>query len=251
MPSLRVVFLPLLALLWAASAKAGEPTFVVGVEGIDYMPVYGLKDGAYAGAARDILDAFAQARGYRFKYQPLPIKRLYRELTAGALDFKFPDSPDWAKEAKAGATVVYSGPVIAYVDGTLVPPDRVGRGPEGIGRLGTVQGFTPYAWMDRIKAKTVGLDENLNMDSLLRQTLVGHVDGAYVNVAVAAHRLAKALDKPDGLRFDHALPHVDDHYRLSSVKRPAIIAEFDAWMAANAALVKDIKDRTGAERGLQ
>jgi hypothetical protein len=226
-------------------------TFMVGVEELDYYPVYAVQKGEYVGAAREILDAFAQAKGYVFTYRPLPIKRLYAELLAGGIDFKFPDNPSWASDVKQGQPLAYSQPVIGYIDGVLVRPEDVGRGSGSVRLLGTVSGFTPFAWLDLIRQGKVQVKENPRMDLLLKQVAMERLDGAYASVAVANYQLDATLGTPDALAFDSSLPHSRDYYRLSTLKQAKVVAEFDAWMAANAGLVKAIKERTGAEKGIQ
>ena len=235
----------------AGPAAAGNRELIVGVEELEYYPMYAWRDGDYVGAAGEILDAFAKDRGYRLTFRALPIKRLYAELVNGTIDLKFPDSPHWAIDAKQGTAVAYSKPVIAFVDGVMVRPANRGGAVESIHTLGTVAGFTAYAWVDRIKAGTVQLKENPRMDLLLRQAAVGHIDGAYVSVAVASHVLNNALSMPGALVFDPSLPHSRDHYLLSSTRRSDIIREFDEWMAANQPRIRAIKEALGAEQGVQ
>lgn len=235
---------------FVSPAVAGERDIVVGVEELDYFPAYAVHDGEYRGAAREILDAFAKDRGYVLTYRPLPVKRLFAELISGGVDLKFPDNPNWATEVKKGHAVVYSKPLIRYIDGVLVTPEDVGREVDGVRTLGTVSGFTPFAWMDRVKDGRVQVKENPRLDLLLRQVMLDRFDGAYASIAVANYTLEHQLNSPKGLVFDPRLPHSRDAYALSSLRRPDVVAEFDGWMAANAALIQEIKDRTGAEKGL-
>lgn len=237
--------------VWSAAARADHRELVVGVEELDYFPAYSVRSGEYVGAARDILDAFAAASGYTLVYKPQPIKRLYAELMSGGIDLKFPDNPRWAADAKAGQDVAYSNPVIGYIDGVLVRPEKAGKGVGAIRTLGTVSGFTPFAWLDRIKAGQVQVKENPRVELLLKQAALGRFDGAYGSIAVANHILDDELKTPGALVFDPTLPHSRDSYMLSTVNHPKVVAEFNAWMAANAATVKAIKDRTGAEKGVQ
>ena len=232
-------------------AGASARDLVVGVEAIDYAPVYGYRDGQFMGAGRSILDAFAQAKGHRLIYKAFPIKRLLAELIHGGIDLKFPDSPDWQAGFRHGHSIAYSGPVIAYIDGTLVRSDAAGRGVDAIHRLGVVAGFTPYAWRDRVQAGTVELKENPGFEQLLRQVQTGRIDGAYANVAVALTAAETVLGTPGALVYAPDLPHVAESYRLSSGTAPEIIAEFDDWLAKNPKLVADIIGQAGAERGVR
>jgi polar amino acid transport system substrate-binding protein len=224
---------------------------VVGVEAIDYSPVYGMRDGQFQGAARQILDAFAAARGHRLTFEALPVKRLYAELNRGGIDLKFPDSPDWAPALRQGRTPTFSGPVIDYIDGTIVRREALSMGPDSVRSLGTIAGFTPFAWSERLKSGAVELKENSSFEPLLRQVQTRRIDGAYGNVAVALNAADNIPGLAGALVFAPNLPHVVDSYRLSSVNAPELIAEFDEWLGKNGKEVADIIARTGAEKGVR
>lgn len=247
---LRTMVVVAAAAMVAGSAAAQPRTLVVGVEEIDYLPAYGWRDGDYSGAAREILDAFAADRGYRMVYRPLPIKRLYAELIHHEIDLKFPDNPVWALPLKQGHRVAYSTPVIRYTDGVMVPAGHPVPAVGDIKALGMVSGFTPAGWQARIAAGAVTVKETARVGQAVRQVLRGFTDGAYVSVAAAHHILAD-LGRPGALVFAATLPHANGSYSLSSDSHPEVIKAFDAWLAANAGRVQAIKDRTGAERGIE
>lgn len=235
-----------------APVAAGEGRrYVVGVEELDYYPAYAARQGEYVGAAREILDAFAADHGLSFSYQPMPIARLTAELVAGGIDFKFPDNAQWSAELRRGRTIAYSKAVIAYVDGVMVLPERKGRGQAGFATLGTVTGFTPYAWLPLLGEGKVRLVENPQMRALQRQVLGGRIDGAYASIAVANHILETDLKQPGALVFDPDLPHVRSDYYLSSARHPELIRRFNLWLETNAARIQAIKARYGAEKGVR
>src|SRR5579872_2772856 len=246
---LRRTAVALALLLAVGGGHAAARDLVVGVENIDYWPAYAMRDGQYAGAGREILDAFAADLGDRFVYRPLPVRRLYADLLSGAIDFKFPDNPGWGPDVKHGHEVAYSGPVIRYVDGVMVLPERRGLGVPALKTLGTVTGFTPFAWLDLIRDRKVKLVENPQLPLLLRQALTGRIDGAYVSIAVATYQL-DVLRSPSGLVFDPALPHSRESYRLSATRHPDVIEAFDRWLADKHDAVEAIRARNGAERGI-
>lgn len=245
----KVAFMAALLCLWNGQGLARD--LVVGVEAIDYTPVYGVRNGVFQGAARPILDAFALSQGHRLTFRPLPVKRLYAELNLGGIDLKFPDSPDWQPALRQGHTVVFSKPVIHYIDGTIVRREMLQEGPDSVLSLGTIAGFTPYAWSERLKGGTVELKENSSLEQLLRQVQAKRIDGAYGNVAVSLNAAELMPGLAGTLAFAPRLPHVADSYRLSSVKAPEVIAEFNEWLDRNEALVADIIARMGAEKGVR
>jgi len=236
--------------LLAASPQARAEHYVIGVEAIDYLPFYTIKDKAYAGFARDLLDAYAAERGHVFEYRPLPVTRLFRELIEGVVDLKFPDNDYWQADMKAGKGVVYSDPVATYIDGVMVRPENKGHGPDSVRSLGTVRGFTAYEWLDRIKSGQTRLEENPSLPGLIFQAANKRIDGAYTNVAVANYSLEHELKTPGALVLDPSLPYTRSSYRLSSIKHPGVIADFNAWMKTRPDLVARLKQTWNVEKGL-
>ncbi len=237
-------------LLCCAGMAAAREPLVIGVESLYYLPVATYENGVYRGYARDLFDAFAKDRGYAVEYRALPVPRLYASFFAGRLDFKFPDNAYWKQDQRAGKTIHYSDPVAAYVDGTCVLPARKNAGPDEIRRLGTMGGFTPWSWLERIKSGKVSLSENTRLDALVRQALAGRVDGVYASVAVINYQLDHVLNQPGALVFAPVLPHSRDSYHLSTLKHPEILEEFNDWMRGNRDRVAAMKKKYGVEKGV-
>jgi ABC-type amino acid transport substrate-binding protein len=242
----------LIALLAATTLQAAEPRapLIVGVENQYYLPAYAYENGQYKGFARDLLDAFARDKGYQIEYRALPVQRLYASFFSGQVDFKFPDNPNWQGEKRTGKAVVYSEPVIAFVDGVSVKPERKTAQADDIHVLGTVSGFTPWSWGDRLKSGKATLAENASLDALVRQTIAGRIDGAYASVAVINYQLDHVLKQPGALVFHSGLPFSRDHYFLSSIKRPEVIREFSQWMKQNRSMIAALKKQHGVEKGV-
>lgn len=242
-----------LAVIWLAAPSLAQQNFTVGVEELDYLPHYAWNASApkgqeYQGYARDVLDAFAKAKGYSFTYAAYPVARLFDEFLAKkSIDFKFPDNPQWSAEAKQGGQVVYSEPVVAYIDGVVVTPARKGQPKDALKTLGAIKGFTAYEYLGAIKAGQVTLDESTDFQAMLKKCLAGRLDGAYSNVAVANWNLREKLKQPGALVFDEALPHSKGSYLLSSLKHPRVIEEFNAWLQENASLVSGLKAKHQVE----
>lgn len=228
--------------IFAVAGRAG-PSYVVGVEDLNYYPQYNSEGKQFTGFARDILDLFAQQKGYTLLYKPLPVARLYDSFLAGELDFKYPDDPNWQQGARKGKTIAYSDPVVSYIDGVLVTPDRKGKGKAALKVLGTVRGFTPWDYMADINKGTIRVQEVNDFSSSLQQGMAKRVDGVYMNVDVGNYQLASVLKKPGGLVFDEGLPHTKSAYKLSSLKHAQVIAEFNEFMKKNKAQVEALKKK--------
>ncbi len=236
----------LICLLWvfmAGSVLAQEKTaFIVGVENIEYYPMYAFRDGEYVGYAREVLDAFANDQGYTFEYKPFPLLRLFKKfLEEQTVDFKYPDNQYWQADMRKGKNVYYSEPVVGYVDGVMVLPERKGAGLEKLERLGVVLGFTPWEYLEQIETKKIKQENCSNYLSMLEITLKKRVDGAYSNIDIANYHLENTLKKPGALVFDPDLPYTQSSYLLASIKHPEIIKEFSAWMEENSEFVESLK----------
>ena len=238
-----------LMLLGSGVATAKE-TLVIGVEGLYYLPLSSYENGVYRGFARDLFDAFARDRGYAIEYRALPVPRLYASFFEGQVDFKFPDNANWKQDQRAGRKIHYSDPVAAFIDGTSMLPEKKIDSPDQIKRLGTMGGFTPWAWMDRIETGQTRLSENTHLAALVRQALAGRVDGVYASVAVVNYQLDHVLKRPGALVFNPALPYSRDDYHLSTLKRPEILGEFNDWMRKNRDRIATLKQKYGVEKGV-
>lgn len=220
--------------------------FTIGVESLDYLPFYTNSKGQYQGAAHDILEAFAQSKGYQFTYKAMPINRLFISLTTSQIDMKFPDSPYWKKDLKQGVKVVYSDPVFKYIDGVMVKNGMKGKGKAQLKVLGIVLGFTPWDYLGDINSGKIQKKENPSFQGMFTLLNNGTYDGAYINVDVAQHFLKSKMPQlKDSFSFDPGLPHTQGEYKASSVKNPALIQEFNQWMKSNAATVQKIKAKYG------
>ncbi len=219
-------------------------TYTVGVEQLEYLPHYSYPEGEYKGIARDILDAFASKNGITFHYKAYPISRLYSTFLGGELDFKYPDNPVWATDAKTGLEVIYSDPVVEYIDGLMVLPGRKGRFvPDEIKTIGTFRGFTPVGYTDRIQDHKIRLEEVNSMGSLMQMVLRGRVDGAYMNVLVARYQLRHVLKEPGALVHDDALPSIKDHFYLSTLKQKDVISKFNLFLSENREWINSIESK--------
>lgn len=233
------------------AAMAQQKTFTVGVEDLEYYPQKSHKNGEFIGFGRELLDAFAKSRGYKFEYKILPLNRLFLEhLKVKSLDFQYPDNSYWEGHIRKGVTVYYSKPVMPYIDGVMVLPENKGRGMKDFKVLGTMTGFTPWNYLDLIKQKRVTVFENDSFIALLKQVSLKRVDGAYINVEVAKYQLRDMLRQPDSLVFDPDLPHTRDFYYFSTVKHPKVIQEFNEFLATEVAQYEQIRKKLGIESSI-
>lgn len=247
----RIIPAGLLCLACASPGFAQQKAFTVGVEDLEYYPQYSHRGNEFIGFGRELLDAFAKSKGYKFSYKILPLNRLFLEnLKTQSLDFQYPDNSYWEAQLRKGVNVHYSSPVMPFIDGVMVLPENKGRGISTFKVLGTMTGFTPWTYLDLIKQKKVTVFENDGFIALLKQVSLKRVDGAYINVEVAKYQLREVLHQPDSLVFDAGLPHTSDYYYFSSVKHPKVIQEFNEFLAREGAQYEQIRKKLAIESSI-
>ncbi len=176
-----------------------------------------------------------------FKYKALPLKRLLKNFLNERVDFKFPDRPYWQKNKKAGVNVFYSKPVADFIDGVMVVPTNRGKSLKTFKKLGILLGFTPWDYMELIAKKKIKVYENRSFKGLLKQCMIGRVDGIYVNVMVCNYQLREDAKNQHGLVFDPGLPHTKSSYLLSTIKYPEVINSLDEFLIKKSEMVESLK----------
>lgn len=229
-----------------AAEQPTSQTFTVGVEDYEnFMPYSEYSNGRYGGLGRAILDAFAVHKGYRFDYRVYPLKRRDWLFMQGKLDFSFPDNPNWVAELRAGLDIAYA-PMLDFIDGVLVLPEHKGKGLERLKVLGIPLGFTPYPYASSIESGAVRVEESADYDSLYLKLIKRRVDGVYVNIRIAKYYWAHIQKSEKVLfTFDPGLPYASGQWYLSSIRHPAVIEEFEAFMRDNPQLIDRLKRQYG------
>jgi polar amino acid transport system substrate-binding protein len=233
----------LLAALIYTSNMTHADDLIIGVENIDYFPIYQYSNGQYSGAASDILNKFAQLNNHTLTYKSYPIARLNKYYINGKVDFRFPDNGYWIQEQKKGHDIKYSTPVIDFIDGVMVTPANKGKGINKLKRLGLIRGFTAWDYIEFIENGSVEIKEVNNLDSLIKQASNNRNDGAYFNIDVATYYLNNTLKAPGSLVFDPELPHTKSSYSLSSFKYPQVIEQFNHFLIEQADWIKTVKKK--------
>lgn len=222
-------------------AQAKE--LVIGVEGIEYFPIYAKKDGEYKGFAREFFDAFATYSGHTITYKPMPIKRLYHEFLNGRVDLKFPDSAYWKSDEKKGKNVLYSANILDYIDGVMVLPSNISKGKERLKKLGTVRGFTPWDYIGEVKSGVIKVHESTDLMGLVKLVKAGRIDGVYFNVSVARYFLKHTLFEEGTIQFDESLPHSRGAYQASTINHPDILEELNTFLSEKAVMIETMKKK--------
>lgn len=238
----------LLLIMSVSVSVNAKTTYVVGVQSFSqYYPFSAYSNRSYSGFNRELLDMFANTHHYRFVYKALPLTSLPSRFVDGVVDLKYPDSPDWDRDIKKGVNVIYSEPVVDYIDGVMVIDQNYGQPIDQLQRLGTVVGFTPELYQSRIRSGQIRLNESYKYDSLMMKLVSGRIDGGYANIAVAQFYLDQMGFKKGSVRFDDTLPHEKGTRRLSTIHHPKLIDEFNQFLSDKQEAISALKARYGIE----
>lgn len=218
--------------------------YTVGTEDIQYYPHYGkLNDQTpgFSGYAKEVLDQFSQQQKLSFSYKFYPIKRLYQAFEKDqAVDFKYPDNPKWNYSTSSTKKITYSVPLGSFIDGTVVLKKNKHFTLNHIKKIGTIKGFTPQAYLDRIQNGEVKLFEFSNTEKLLKALSHRYVDAIYVNIDVVNHQM-RIRNVPT--TFIKTLPYQTGHYHFSTIKHPELIEKLNAFLNKNAMLLENLKEK--------
>lgn len=233
-----------LTVLLAPPIQATPQQFIIGVEDLNFSPFYATqkKSPHYHGFAKDLLDLFAKDSNYRFSYTPLPVKRLFRRFIKKQVDFKFPDSKLWNTRQKKSFNIAYSHPVVTIRGAVMSYPKNVGiqKTPYV---MGTILGFTPWQFTQKIKTGKIKLHFVPTAENLLNIVLKGRIDGAFTELSVSRHYLKK-MGKEGALIPDQSmLKVIPETYHLSSIKYPEIIQKFNHFLKKKKKAIKALKHR--------
>lgn len=242
---MRTIVALLCLLLGVQSARGAD--FTVGVEAINFYPIYDGTAVHYRGYGRDVLDHFASKYGYNFRNVHLPVKRLYRNfLSTDELDFKFPDNPLWQRDMRKDKAVTYSNTVYQAIEGLFVLPANRYKSLAELAAIATVRGFDAWPYKVDIANGVIELQFANTQDSLVALARQGRVGGIFYE-ASALNWYQYTTDTPAGDRLvlNERLPHYRPQFFLSTRTQPQIIAQFNQFLQDESHLLQRLKSKYG------
>ncbi|HXA46261.1 MAG TPA: hypothetical protein VNW52_01425 [Burkholderiaceae bacterium] len=217
----------------------------IGVESTKYYPHYTSDGDQYFGFARELFDLFGKKYNHQISYRVLPVERLYSSFLQGDVDLKYPDNPLWRKDLKQNIAITYSSPVASYTDGLMVMPDKLSiHDPNQLKIISTFLGFTAFEY-ESYQKRGLEINYNPSIIGALEQSLIGRVDGTYLNIDVARYHLANTFKNPNGLVFNRNLPFTHSQYHLSTTKRVDIIKQFNRFLSESQPEIIQLKAKFG------
>jgi len=212
------------------------------------LPYHNILDGEYYGFSRELFDTFARKHGYQFIYRPLPIKRLFKLFVEqNGIDFKYPDHYLWQQDIKKDVRVIYSDPVISYIEGIMVLQENINIGIQDLNHICTVFGFTPWPYQGLIKNGRIIVSETRNIQDALTVVIKSRSQGAYINVAVADYQMEHTLKSSKILELNTNLPHISDYYHLSTIKYPEVVRALNLFLEKETTTINMLKEKHDIE----
>ena len=203
----------------------GEPVYRIAVPDYQYKPLYWLDSThQFQGPMRDSLDQFAALHKLKFEYIPVPRKRMLSALLNAEVDFRLPDNPDWAKDAKLGNSIIYSEPLLAYKEGALVLERRENLTLNKVKTLAVLRGFSPLGYQKH-GITTLPMAD---MNALFNMVSSARVDAGFVNFNVARLYLAQPIGRV--LALSETLPQRQGYYHLSSVRHGELLRQLNRFL---------------------
>ncbi len=228
-------------LCWSALLSAEPRQIVVGIEQIDYYPHFDFSPGQQRGFFYDLMQLFGKKAGYQIRFDPLPVKRLYQEANSN-IDLVYPDNPAWQQYLVAEYAKTFSDPVIFTLGSTIVLPKDRQIPLDQFRSLAVIHGFTPHQWLELQSRYKFRLVDVADSTSALGMVLKGRVHGAVIELNVANEYLRR-IGQPGALVAAETLPFSELPFLLSSVHKPALIAEFNRFLRQYDREIQQLKQK--------
>jgi polar amino acid transport system substrate-binding protein len=244
LPLRQALIFIFIAVFMNFKVDGAEKKFIIGVEGVSYYPLFDFtaSDVTRPSFAKELLSVFFDFYDYQYDFLVLPIKRFDKWYMAQAIDFKFPDNARWRSQAKDKLDVIYSEPILQLTSGSYMLKSKQGFKRDKVKILATIFGFYPTLWVEEIAQGKLKLWEQSSPMSVVKHVLHGHADATNINSNVIRHNLAK-LNQSQALVLNKSIKYEKYAYHLSSIKHPEVIGQFNAFVARNAGLIKDLKSK--------
>jgi hypothetical protein len=128
--------------------------------------------------------------------------------------------------------------------GTLVLAKNADKDISTYKSIGTVTGFHPTLWLGRIEKGQVALFEDPSPRILVQYLVKGLIDGLVIDLAVATNELQK-LKLNEQIIFSPLAPQQVFAYKLSTVKYPEVMQQFNQWQVQKREFIQDLKYQFG------
>ncbi len=225
--------------------------FIIGVEDVSYYPLYNFSanNTTKPSFTRELLATFFEQHNYRYRFVALPLNRFDKWYLEDNIDFKFPDNIKWREQTLNKLDITFSLPVIKLMSGSYMLASKQHYRREDIKTLGTIIGFTPTLWFDKLEGGQLAIIEESSPVSIIKHLTHENIDATNIDASVIRHNLS-LLSKDIKIQVNKNIPYEIFAFHLSSVKHPQIIEEFNHFLSSNKALINKLKIKYHIEKPL-
>ncbi|GLX85215.1 hypothetical protein tloyanaT_14670 [Thalassotalea loyana] len=230
--------------LFHFGARAQEQEFVIGVEDVNYYPLFNFnrEQMRQPSFAFDILTAFFEHKNYKYRFVALPIKRFDKWFIDHNIDFKFPDNMRWRSDGGASLNLTFSDPVLTLMAGTYVLKPNAQIEKPRVQSLMTIRDFHPTLWLEEINQGQVTLHEERSPVGIIRHMLSQNVQATNIDSNVIRYQLQK-MNKQGQIVLAKNIFHEQYTYHLSTNTHAEIIYEFNAFIKQERELIESLKKK--------
>ena len=238
-----LTFLIFLFSILSMSSLSKAEQFTIGVEKINYFPFFQMENKEMKlSFFKEVMDSYGSQKGHTFKYVEYPLSELTKALWEGKIDFRYPDNPAWLTGGVLKDNIFYSVDVVTFIEGLMVTSARSGTSIDTIRSIGTIKGYTPWPYVDRIKRKLIQHREFENAYYLIKNVSDGAIDAAFINVSVA-EAILRESDLEGSLIFARHLPYLELDSTLSTRFHRAIIHDFSDYLLRSRGQLAALKQK--------
>jgi len=243
-----IISVLLISVLLGGGSAASEKEFIIGVEAVSYYPLYDFSahDISKPSFTKELLSTFFELHHYPYQFVALPIKRFDKWYVEESIDFKFPDNFRWRNDKTNKLNITFSTSVVQLMAGSYVLKSKQHSSRNQIKKLGTILGFVPTLWFDKLENNQLEVIEETSPLSVIKHLVYGNVDATNIDPNVIRYNL-KRLNKEGQVVLNKNIKHEVFAYHLSSIKYPKVIKEFDSFLQTNQDFVKRLKIKYGID----
>jgi hypothetical protein len=240
----------LFVLSFGVSYAVENKEFVIGVEAVNYYPLinFSVNDDTKESYTKELLSRFFESKNYPYRFLALPIKRFDKWYVEEGIDFKYPDNPLWRTKKDDLLKIFFSEPTIKLIAGSYVLNKNKMLPRDEIKKIGTILGFVPTLWLDKVGSGEVKLIEESSPFGIVKHVLYGNVDATNIDANVIRHNL-ELLGLSGGITLNKKTKHEVFSYQLSTMKYPSVIEEFNLFMQENEIFINMIKKKYAIDEG--
>lgn len=210
------------------------PTYIVGLENINYPPFSFVEnDKITKSFFKDVLESFARDNNIKFNYRVLPIKRLSQSFTDQKIDFKIPDNESWRPNIRKGKKIIYSVPVYKTIEAVYVKKEL----PQ-ITSMAIILGFNPPSNPHFFDGKKINIYTTPKLESALKMIEEERVQSIFISEDVLNSKYPK-----NALIRSSLFDQIETAYSLSTISHPKVIEKFNKWIKENPEKIMAIKKR--------